>query len=364
MRSMLQTGSSWRFEALGIHVTILGHTRYDDGLLRYRVAGDPEVHAIDWMPSSGQYRALHGIAAREVEQHGETARYLSAEFTARGATRRTVVAVEGEASGSTHGPGPIDETEYARGGSAKTLLRIDSVGEADWYLVDAAGMPSIVGTAPTLASGGSTALAESPRRDRWVQILFPEPDELTVFIMGLTMLLVLIMSSVTLEWVWDFYGYVIAKKSWQSVLFFVTLSCAVAASLCLPFTRRTYPVLCLFVLLAHGALIILANCGQFFFRRYDEPSGVGLFAWASAFYATVWIYALLNGHEPEAIVYMEISERQAHAREALYAGAACVVLVLVAVKILEADPLKVYSFAALGAAGVHRAVRNTLMRTD
>lgn len=130
----LDAGERHVFASAQRTLTVLGHICYDD-MVRYRVEGDADVHAIDHFVARRRERALNRVASGAVELKGDRIVYLGAEFRRRASTRRSPSASGGDLGGIAPLNASIEEVEYVReGAGSKSLLSITSGGTTAWYL--------------------------------------------------------------------------------------------------------------------------------------------------------------------------------------------------------------------------------------
>jgi hypothetical protein len=148
---MLRAGAEHWFESAERELRVEGHVAYDDGLVRYRVEGDPDILCVDRLAGGLQERALGKIDPAALELRDGKAVYLGAEFTPGRRVFRSRAAAEGDITGL---PAALDEIEYARPG-AKSLLRIEAEGGALWLLATRA------------RAGRSPGKAANYRRNEW-----------------------------------------------------------------------------------------------------------------------------------------------------------------------------------------------------
>lgn len=136
---MLRAGIEHWFESAKRELRVTGHVAYDDGLVRYRVEGDPDIHSIDQLAARRRERALNRLAPADVTLKGERAVYFTVEFTPRSPVRRIATGAGGELGELGEWNGAIEEIEYVRAGaSGRSLLRVTAGSQSKWFLVTAA----------------------------------------------------------------------------------------------------------------------------------------------------------------------------------------------------------------------------------
>jgi len=135
--ALLRTGEEHWFESARRELRVTGHVAYDDGLVRYRVEGDPDIHGIDRL--ARRERTLNRLAAGDVAPKGDRAVYFGVEFSPRPAQRRTAAGSAGVLGELAEWNGAIEEIEYLlTDASGKSLLKVTAGGESRWFLVTSA----------------------------------------------------------------------------------------------------------------------------------------------------------------------------------------------------------------------------------
>lgn len=192
--------------------------------------------------------------------------------------------------------------------------------------------------------------------------LYPEHDEVSVFLMSIAMLALVFLSddirtgvasliSKYYVGVIDFIdnGPASFEDIWRAFFLFLLVPAVVVgsffAALCLPFTTRDIRGLCVVVLWAHVVIMGILNAAAFV--RYQN-----LFNLLFLIYAMSWM-VVLRARKPGRL----ISDRQSHYMEAVLYGLLCIVLLVIAIEALHVHWAIAYSLAVMNVTNIQRPVK-------
>lgn len=178
--------------------------------------------------------------------------------------------------------------------------------------------------------------------------LYPRYDEISVFLMTLIIVTSVAIDNKARGLVLYFLTQVLPAEPVGALVLAVGILIVVGSALLLPLTRTDLRGFAFFMIVVHTLTVTAANVTWALAGKGD-PRWHAL-NWIFVCYSLSWLVVLR--YRPATDV---ISDRQAHPREALYAGAACVALILVAVKILSIPWVYAYSMAFVAISTLHDA---------
>lgn len=176
--------------------------------------------------------------------------------------------------------------------------------------------------------------------------LYPKYDEVSVFLITLIIVTSIVADDAARMVVgvlfMELFG--VSPVVTTAIAFGVLL--IVGSALMLPLTRSDLRQFAFIMIVVHTIVVAAANVVWAITDKGD-PRWHSL-NWIFVFYSLSWLVVLR--YRPAIDV---ISDRQAHPREALYAGALCVLLVIVVTDVLGIPWLYAYSLAFVGISTLH-----------
>lgn len=128
-----------------------------------------------------------------------------------------------------------------------------------------------------------------------------------------------------------------------SVVFVITLI-GLIVSLCLPFSRRRFDLLVVFVVMVHSIMITIAN----FVSAQEDDTGISAIIALLTFLWMTGYFACLRYD----VIRQVVARRQASSKEGLVAGVLTVAVILVCSVLLHWHWAHSYAFAAVSAVAI------------